>query len=235
MLFREINRRGNNRLYYEKGNFKRHFGNSAYIKHFWTICKCRNYPSVQGICAKVKVCSSSYEISLLVASFSLQCLWKPLHLSWGCQCGQFTRHPRTSLLCLINDRVLDELTVSSMFLFLGKCPTVFWFYWTQDKRSLGVWTMLSPWSGCWKEHPMGSSINLVPLTTRRIPTTTLWELCRESNYLLIWETWQASFPLLTHSSQACNRLPTLLQRKSRNLSHVWSSARSKNLPVTCLG
>ncbi|KAI4575919.1 hypothetical protein MJG53_012122 [Ovis ammon polii x Ovis aries] len=53
---REINRRGNNRLYYEKGNFKRLFGNSAYIKHFGTICKCRNYPSMRRICAKVKVC-----------------------------------------------------------------------------------------------------------------------------------------------------------------------------------
>lgn len=52
---------GSNWLYHERGNFKRLFGNSTYIKHFWTICRCRNYPSIQEICAKVKVCSGSYE------------------------------------------------------------------------------------------------------------------------------------------------------------------------------
>lgn len=48
MLFREIGRRGNNSLYYEKGDFKRLFGNSAYIKHLELSAKAGLAPQCGG-------------------------------------------------------------------------------------------------------------------------------------------------------------------------------------------
>lgn len=143
-------------------------------------------------------------ISVLVASFLLQRLWKPLRLSCIAQCMGRKSHLRTGLpTCPTIQPSLN----SECFRHHSSWPRVqqrFDFIEWQVKRPPGVCAT----SLLALDAEKGSKLDLE--WTGRRPTTrgpaSVWKLCGQRSYLVIWATSHM------HISQLCSH-PTLLQRK----------------------